>query len=747
MVTSPPSTSLPLGHPLPLDEHACSVSLPTWCSVVGYEEGSPEVTDKLACGYPRFVYHPYVIQLMNAALEIDKAKSQVDGEFDCIVLPTRNSALRCHDFLVRACGYLDGKAVSPRLADNSGVLQMVGDSRIQLFSDDNCINNYVIKEDEDCYNAESPIRVLDFGAVDVHAVIFPAQTALAIEAKSYWQHTGEVLSSRRAEVALAKLGLCEKCHSEEGKEGLKRVTSSFFENQKDGWTTCKHTQQPHLALFPSEADSNSMSVDAFTGIQERIASIVEIPSSSVFLTPSGMASIYAALRSARRRNIATNPSSKGGTSIVYGFPYLDTLKMCARPELVPDGVEFFGHGNESDLKNFELMLRQRAKENDGDAGVSVLITEFPSNPLLNCPDLHKLRALADEFNFALVVDDTIGNFANLDLIDSGLADAVCTSLTKLFNGRGDAMAGSVITNPNTEIGRWMQKDMEENHLDHEGLWVGDAIAVHTNSEDFLERSSRINETTEALADWLKERDEISVIYYPKYTCPTGYNSVLNQGDCGGRHKAGYGGLFSIIVDHHVCVRSFYDKIDLSKGPSLGTNFSLACPYTLLAHYHELDFAMTYDVQPNLIRFAIGLEDLDVMKEKFEVAFKESRLHPKLPKTVAKVVEQKRGYCTVSNASASCSSLSRGRDGIIGRQRSIHSAYTYHGGLSSIGFDAKNTPFVPKSTRSFATGPRVQNTDPQQLDFRCLCAVVGKETIRKNSLLIGRAATSILRRRF
>ena len=192
---------------------------------------------------------------------------------------------------------------------------------------------------------------------------------------------------------------------------------------------------------------------------------------------------------------------------------------------------------------------------------------------------------------------------------------------------------------------------------------------------------------------------------------------------------------------------FYDKIDLSKGPSLGTNFSLACPYTLLAHYHELDFAMTYDVQPNLIRFAIGLEDLDVMKEKFEVAFKESRLHPKLPKTVAKVVEQKRGYCTVSNASASCSSLSRGRDGIIGRQRSIHSAYTYHGGLSSIGFDAKNTPFVPKSTRSFATGPRVQNTDAQQLDFRCLCAVVGKETIRKNSLLIGRAATSILRRRF
>ena len=27
-----------------------------------------------------------------------------------------------------------------------------------------------------------------------------------------------------------------------------------------------------------------------------------------------------------------------------------------------------------------------------------------------------------------------------------------------------------------------------------------------------------------------------------------------------------------------------------KGPSLGTNFTLACPYTILGHYLELDWA-------------------------------------------------------------------------------------------------------------------------------------------------------------
>lgn len=735
MTKALPTESLPLGHPLPLDEHACSVSLPTWCSVVGYEEGSPEVVDKLACGYPRFVYHPYIIQLMEVALKIDRDRVQIDGEYDCIVLPTRNSANRCHDFLVRACGYLDGKALSPRLVgdSNSGcVRNIVGDSRIQLFSDDNAIDNYKIKREEDCYDANSPIRVLDLGVVDSHAVIFPAETAFAIEAKSYWQHAGEVMSSRRAEVALAKLDLFEICHEGErvGK-GLKRVTTSFFEGHGDGegWTTCQNTKESHLTLFPSEADS-SLQVDVFTGIKERIASIVETPPSSVFLTTSGMSSIYAALRSARRREIKTNSKNQGGTSIVYGFPYLDTLKMCSRSEFVPDGVEFFGHGSESDLKNFEQMLRQRAAEN-GDAGVSVVMTEFPSNPLLNCPDLHKLRALADEFEFALVVDDTIGNWANLDLINSGLADAVCTSLTKLFNGRGDAMAGSVVTNPNTKIGSWMQKDMEQNHLDHEGLWVGDAIAVYSNSEDFLERSTRINETTEALADWLKDREEVATLYYPKYTCPEGYKSVIRQDDCGGRHKAGYGGLFSIVLNPHVCDRSFYDKINLSKGPSLGTNFSLACPYTLLAHYHELDFALTYDVQPNLIRFAIGLEDFDVMKEKFEVAFKASRLHPKLP-DLKSSAEQKREYSTVATGHCNTSFMATRR---------------YQGSASPIGFGMFNGPALIPQKRAFTTVSITRNRKTEvTIDFTWLVANAG-QTIRRNSKLIGRASTSIVRKRF
>lgn len=41
---------------------------------------------------------------------------------------------------------------------------------------------------------------------------------------------------------------------------------------------------------------------------------------------------------------------------------------------------------------------------------------------------------------------------------------------------------------------------------------------------------------------------------------------------------------------------------------LGTNFTLACPYTILAHYCELDWAAEYGVPINLVRISVGMED-------------------------------------------------------------------------------------------------------------------------------------------
>ena len=83
---------------------------------------------------------------------------------------------------------------------------------------------------------------------------------------------------------------------------------------------------------------------------------------------------------------------------------------------------FLGWGNVQALAKY-LSLRE----------VSAVLVEFPSNPLLECHNLFALCALADRYGFMLVVDNTISNVANVDLLRTRITNVVCTSLTKLFS--------------------------------------------------------------------------------------------------------------------------------------------------------------------------------------------------------------------------------------------------------------------------------------------------------------------------
>lgn len=592
-----PNCAEPLGRPLPLDEHACSVSLPTWSSVVGYEEGDPRVTSKLTCGYPRFVYHPYILQLMDYVVDTYGSDHQ-----DCLILPSPAAAARCQAFLQQA---LYGKETT--------TTNTAGDTT--SLNDDNDNDERITRIDLPC---------------NIQAVLFPAETLAGTEAKAYWQHTGEIVSSRRAQVALEEL-----------KVEIQHVTPPF-----EGGAMVQY----------HHADNRCPTV--YEKLKERIANLTKVPASHVHLSPSGMASIYMALRSSQRlKATTTTEHDGGGTSIVFGFPYLDTLKLCSRAEFCPGGVEFFGQGDEADLNKLQTMLEAKKHHKE----YCALFTEVPSNPLLRTPNVRRLRELATDHDFALIVDDTIGNFQNVNLLDhkETAADAICTSLTKLFSGRGDVMAGSLVVNPNTDTGAQLQATLEQYKDDNGGLFVADAWAMYHNSQDFVERNVVINDTAERLSDWLKDHSDVQTVYYPKYT-------KLYQQVHTGR---GYGGLLSILLDQHVCQRTFFDALNVSKGPSLGTNFTLMCPYTLLAHYHELDFAMAYNVQPNLLRIAVGLEPYELLKGRFEEAFTKSRLHPPLPKLGAQQL-QRRGYSTSAAFSTSTTTRKLARFGVAVSKRLV-----------------------------------------------------------------------------
>ena len=111
------------------------------------------------------------------------------------------------------------------------------------------------------------------------------------------------------------------------------------------------------------------------------------------------------------------------------FPYTDTFKVL---ENFGPGCLFYGQGTSAELDDLEYRCKQGEK-------FLALFCEFPGNPLLRTPDLYRIKELARKFDFAVVVDETIGNQLNVHVLPS--TDIVVCSLTKLFSGATDVMGG------------------------------------------------------------------------------------------------------------------------------------------------------------------------------------------------------------------------------------------------------------------------------------------------------------------
>jgi cystathionine gamma-synthase len=143
----------------------------------------------------------------------------------------------------------------------------------------------------------------------------------------------------------------------------------------------------------------------------------------------------------------------------------------------------------------------------------------------------------------------------------------------------------------------------------------DAIYMERNSRDFRHRTRVIDGNTETVCDFLASHPQtVKKVYYPKYVSPEHYECCRVPG-------GGYGGLFSVTFHNPEASKAFFDNLPFPKGPSLGTNFTLACPYTILGHYLELDWAAGYGVEEGLVRVSVGMEDRTVLLQGFEKALK------------------------------------------------------------------------------------------------------------------------------
>lgn len=368
------------------------------------------------------------------------------------------------------------------------------------------------------------------------------------------QHVGYNLSSRLAQEYLFKEGLIDTKYDEK------------YEDEKTAYDTLTKT----------------------------LADAYKQPQKNVCLTPSGMNAVYCALR-----GLKSIQNGNGKTKLIQlGWLYLDTMNI----------VEHYFDENKIfyDINNLDLL--EDYLKTDGHT-ISAIITEIPTNPLLQTVDLPRLKALCITYNILLVIDATFATPFNLDL--KPYADIYVESLTKFACGNADVLMGALILNENSKISMISQEFFK--HADMP--YIKDIQRLAYEIKNYESRMKIISSNTKKLVEYFKTAPFIDEIFYclsPKYA--SNYQKLMIN-------KDSYTGIISVTFKKDF--KEVYDKLNFAKGPSLGTEFTLLMPYTYLAHYDLVtsqkgqEFLKEIGLPINLLRISVGVEDINEIIEEFE----------------------------------------------------------------------------------------------------------------------------------
>ncbi len=311
-----------------------------------------------------------------------------------------------------------------------------------------------------------------------------------------------------------------------------------------------------------------------------LASVMEAAVEDAFFFESGMAAIFTLHR------LVTN-RCPGKKTLQLSFPYVDALKV---QERFGSGVDFINDPRGRELHACLLAIRK--------GEYAAVFCEVPSNPLLNTVDLAAVADACRESGTPLLVDDTVCSHLNVDLSDH--ADAVSTSLTKWVSGIGDVMAGSILLNPRSPFATEFRDGLGQEVPGGMRLYPRDVEVLLENAAGLAERVAECNRNGMAVAEFLEGHRAVARVWYPAFVDREAYETLRRPG-------AGYGALMSFTLARPERAPEVYRAMRFSKGPSLGTDYSLLCPYALLAHYTEKEWANECGVPPELLRLSVGRE--------------------------------------------------------------------------------------------------------------------------------------------
>lgn len=251
--------------------------------------------------------------------------------------------------------------------------------------------------------------------------------------------------------------------------------------------------------------------------------------------------------------------------------------------------------------------------------VKAIYVETPSNPLLNITDLKAVADLAHKHQILSIVDNTFLTPYLQQPLDFGI-DIVIHSATKYLGGHSDVVAGLVVVNSQELADKvyFVQNTA--------GAIVGpfDAFLLLRGIKTLAVRLDRHCENAQKLAEFLDKTDGVTKVYYPGLKTHQGYEIHQRQAKNGGA-------MISFELDDKHDVKKFFSALDtILLAESLGGVESLICHPASMTHAAlSEEEQLKAGITKNLIRFSVGIEAFEDLRDDLDNAIKASAVQFKL----------------------------------------------------------------------------------------------------------------------
>ncbi|MEM9227590.1 MAG: PLP-dependent transferase [Verrucomicrobiota bacterium] len=377
---------------------------------------------------------------------------------------------------------------------------------------------------------------------------FPSSPDACAKAKRYLQHTGTSISSRQAEDCLHAAELLTERQSEHRFKG---------------------SAEDHvIAALQQYLDTDQLALCA-----------------------SGMNAFYASLKATQQ---VQRPRGKK-VYLQLGWLYLDTMKIL-QGFLSEDERVIVLH-DVFDKAAIEAVFAEHG------SNLAAVVTELPTNPLVQTPDVPHLSALCQQHRAVRIFDPSLAGVVNVDILEH--TDFLPTSLTKYAANAGDVMAGLLAVNTQSPLAESLWSAVQR---EIEPPYICDVQRLAEEIGEMPAVAAQVNHNARELAERLQTSDKIKRVYAPcSGVSAHNYKTIA-------RTDSSVGAIITVELNEPLSV--FYDHATVVKGPSFGTTYTMMCPFMYLAHY---DLVSTSEgrsnlndrgLDPDLLRLSVGTEPIE-----------------------------------------------------------------------------------------------------------------------------------------